>query len=174
MPAAVTELFSDLNRENQVVSQSDKGQASTSSTFTVDCITGSSGATAFLQAQWSIDDVTWNDLANTPGQGNVLIDNAVDCPASGTIISASNILVSTSFPVAGSKVFFRVVGGNGGGVADVPAFAWISLTIRGANNPVSVPCVIDVTAKSAFSVTVRLRCFATITVTVTYGWTAQE
>ena len=180
MPAALTEIYGDANREHQIFGTSPLTTLTAVGTFraSVDCNTGSNSGTAVLRVQWSTDDATWNDLANTPGQGDVAIDAAVNCPGAGTIVLANfgnPVALNTNFPKSANKVYLRLVGANGGGVGDNPAFAWFRLDITTGATTLIDPCVLDQsTPLTVTGVSLRLRCFVATTLTVTFRWTAQE
>jgi len=151
MPAAQTELFGDANAEHwRTVDWTSASQVA----FAVNCIVGSTSATATLQLQWSTDTgATWNNIATSI---NV---QAANCP-NGSIINGSPTAYA-SIPAAAqlANVALRIVGQNGGGLGDNPQF-----TTAYATTLFSYTVVFQATASlSAFTAS-TITVIATITV----------
>lgn len=147
MPATMTEIFGDTNAQHEIpledASFFNVVQLYGSADFllTVSCTVASNTLGAFLQTQYSLDNgVSWHDLANTPGDGNVLIDNT-HCPTSSGFLNSVTAAMATSLrtvscPQGGDGYYspcitFRIVGSGGGGVGDTPTFSMIQLTLLG-------------------------------------------
>jgi len=124
MPAAKTELYGNTLHEASADASFQTGMS-----FSVNCITPSTSATAILRPEYSIDQgASWHELSTNPGFLDMDISgNGLACNFGGqfpfTVGPFGTQTNSTTTATA-----FRVVGKNGNGVADVPKFNNIELT----------------------------------------------
>jgi hypothetical protein len=121
MPAAQTEIFGDATGQHWMHMD---GTGFSKLNFIVNCLTGSTSATAILQLQWSTDSgASWNNIGNTVNIQAANCpngDGAVAVGASGYAVMPAAIqcyLCNGSVPIV-----YRIIGQNGGGLGDTPAF----------------------------------------------------
>lgn len=152
MPVAKTELYGNPNHETTF---NNIGVAQLA-TFSVNCMTGSTGTSAILRPEF-LSASGWFPVAAVSGQ--------LDAPVSSTSSflcgsgSGSQLIsvqgnVNTTLGSQTSPVALRVVGVGGSGVGDNPVFNNIVLTlsisiplsiIPSIGNPVGCPCVTKTT-----------------------------
>jgi len=130
MPAAKTEVYNTLGTAGservQLDMRDDRGF-----TFDVNCQTSSINVTAVLRLEYSVNSgTTWNDLAFTAGQGDVNIDpstgncdNNFGTPNHDLARSNSGIPIFSALAAQTDHTILRVVGMNGFGIGDAPAFS---------------------------------------------------
>lgn len=126
MPFTQAELFGTATQRIRIDTRSGIQIAG----FQAECSTASNTAGAYLMIQVSIDAITWINITST----KILIDNT-QCPG----LSTTGAITPIGFvgALAVSALWFRVVGGNGGGVGDNPSFTSIIMNmnvfIQGSN-----------------------------------------
>jgi len=153
MPAAQTELFGDANGDHwRTVDWTSASQVA----FAVNCITGSSSATAILQLQWSTDSgASWNNIANS------INIQAANCP-NGSILAGSPTSYA-SIPASAQtvNVALRVIGQNGNGLGDNPQFT-------------TMYAITQYSYTVSFQATASLSSFTATTITVVAGITVKQ
>jgi hypothetical protein len=171
MPAAQTELFGNVNGENQLTVD---WTAINSVAFAVNCIVGSTSATAILQLQYSTDaGATWNNIASS-----INIQSA-NCPNGGGYTNGLSPTAYATVPVAAqiANLAIRVVGQNGGGAGDVPSFTKIWVLQKTSTTLADIVHCYDSTVFN-LKTTISITCLATIspptgqTTTASFKWQA--
>jgi hypothetical protein len=136
MPVAKTEIYGNTNHEATMAGSDNTRSAS----FGVNCITGSSSATAILRPEYSNNGGTsWNELASISGTLDILVD-ASDCSFAASPAFVTNI-AGIAVGAIGQPVLLRVVGINGGGVGDNVVFNNISLQLFNVYSAPMVACI---------------------------------
>jgi hypothetical protein len=116
MPVAKTELFG--NSQHRFLEGSNNLREVGALSFTVNVVTISSSITAILLLQWSTDQTTWNDLLGVN----------VNIHTTGMKVSPPNNLPVSAY-AGGGNLYFRIAGQNGAGVADIPQFSMLYLSL---------------------------------------------
>ncbi len=171
MPAAQTELFGNINGEHW---RSVDWTGVTQVGFAVNCLTGSTSATAILQLQYSDDTgATWNNIAPS------INIQATNCPNGGVLNGSPTAYVNipTGLTLPATEIL-RVVGQNGGGALDNPQFTEIYVLQKSVTN-----VVVSVVAQVAQNgivcgttkcrVTMIISVAQTVAVTANFKWQAE-
>ena len=139
MPAAVTEIFGDNGQHWKAVDWTGVDNVA----FAVNCITGSTSATAILQLQYSIDNGgTWNNIASS------INIQAANCPNGGATGGSPTAYVSVPANAQVNGVILRIVGQNGNGVGDNPAFTQAYVLEKKTNLTADICTWRDLTANN--------------------------
>ncbi len=122
MPAANTEIFGDTTGQHQFVVDLSTGVSAAS--MQVNCQTASTGASAVIRPEYSLDAVNWFELAQFTGALDTGVGGQVACP---NIQGNFNQATLATAAVGNQIVFIRLVGIGGGGIGDNPIFASATL-----------------------------------------------
>jgi hypothetical protein len=140
----------------------------------VRCINPSNTLGASLQLQYANYSVTTHTNitnfvdanAGNIANGNVPIDNSLNWPCPGILVSPNTIL-----PAASAGFVFRVVGRDGGGLGDNPRFSSITVNISQLAVRIGTAFATGKTV-NGFTASVRVSFPPAITATGSFDWIA--
>lgn len=135
MPVTETELYGTTNHETALSTDSvpvtgvSASDYSLRASFAVNCLVGSSNATAILRPQFSdaLNAGAWTDLASAAGALDINV--GTNCPVQ---VDQTTILqnVNPDYNTQNSPFEpLRIVGLNGGGIGDTPMFNNIQIQV---------------------------------------------
>jgi hypothetical protein len=167
--ASICELFGNSTSRGLISFTGVNIEAGIQVSLGVRCINPSNTLGASLQLQYANYSLTTHTNSTNfvdTASGNVLIDNSLNWPCPGNLVSSNTIMPATS-----AAFLFRVVGRDGGGLGDNPRFS--SVTVNIYQLSVRIGNVIaQLKTTNGFTASVRITYPVAIALTASFDWIA--